>query len=260
MFDNITRHLFSLAFGSKTLQDIDSCDECIVLKSEYLKRLDVILWLLDHKVKFRFDAEEIDVVVSLLCLNNPTIYNFLFIHYNEYSTTSGMDEYAIPLTEGDVIYVDPTFISLAVVWSLFDLIPEILNTCPIDCLKMPYYWDFNVKSHVIEKYKPENTDIELLEICHIGYTCDDDDPHSEYRYNRMMRALLSLFKIRDGWYNLLCARPPNIKGFHWSGDKLVNPRLAFLVWLGKQKLANKKFSGLPKLLIYQKIYPYLLIF
>ena len=69
---------------------------------------------------------------------------------------------------------------------------------------------------------------------------------------RMVKFILQIYNIRKYWFHLTQNRCSRIQGWILYQDKLLNPNLTFLIWLAKLKP-----GGLPKLLIYQRIYSHI---
>ena len=261
----LDREVFDRAVLKASLEIMDAYrgaigrNEWIELGSQHLKMSDrelvrVICWFFEQNIIFGFDADEIQVVEKLIGLNDPEIYDWLLDNYPNYKTVQENKRYYYPLCEYFSLGYDLTFLSAAVTRYAFNLIPLIINTCPIESLLIDNdASDYHEDEFV--KYGLANTDTDLLNILYTSYHEDDTDYENkeerQINLNRMTLSLVSVYKIRDGWYNLIQARPPYIKGFEWSGDQLLNSFLIFLIWMGKQKP-----KGLYKLLLYQKVYPH----
>ena len=246
------RQVFDKAVLKASLQIMEKYkggDECIVLNSGHVGMLDkellvVIHGFINRNIKFCFDTDEVQLVNKLIGLDDLEIYKWLLENYPGYKIVQENKRDWYPICDFDAIGYDLTFLSSAVINYTFNLIPSILNTCPIESLVIGN--DAFHCSEQIEKYGLSNTDVHLFRIICAIQRNDNID-----RNNRMLSTLISIYKIRDGWYHLVKSRSLYIKGFEWSADKLVNPYLIFLIWMGKQKP-----KGLPKLLLYQKVYPY----
>jgi len=135
-------------------------------------------------------------------------------------------------------------------------LPIILNDCcNIDNIEFFYgtdEWHKNSAVHIhyeykkfFEKYNFECKDLQLLEFAKF---CQNDK-----KSEKMFDALLYFYIVRENWFKIIGQPVSQISGFYWSYNKtLDNNRIPYLIWL-----ANQKPKGIPKLLMYHCIYPYI---
>ena len=213
----------------------------------------IVRLCLDHGINIEFRRSANDVTQVLCQTPDIKIYEFLLATYPEYQRLNPAHVYHYPFDIYSGISCSQTFLTMAICQCNIQCFPTILNTCPcFDEFNIYVDDDYMFCSDEISEcsleYSLDKSDIHLLVFGQI--LSEMADAHSDYK--RLFDLILQIYHIRKKWFELTQNRCSRIQGWISCEDKLVNPRLTFLIWLSKLKP-----RGLPKLLMYQCIYKYI---
>ena len=213
-------------------------------RMDWSKLKDLISWAMKRKIQLSITDN--DILCQILALDDPQIYHFLLlnnINFNLHPGTFLPYSIRFNLDGRDYIRLQPTFLSVAVLYRCFNLIPHILNTEEFQDEVEYEHWD---REDAIKKVRKKfGEERRLASLCFISH--HHNSVSDKKSFSLMIKTLTNIYNIFDRWPRLLLA-PTKIVGFELSvSGRLVNKRIMYLLWLAKK-------LRLPRLLVYQKIY------
>jgi len=189
--------------------------------------------------------------------------------YPQFQTINYKNLYMLNPTEYSAEYFTPTFLTFAITNYSLNCLSIILNTCPVfDQFNIYYSSDCShindeiskKEKKLAKKYGFNSKDIQLLVFADRSRSFFDADAMTPEdlnetiaKANKMFDSILYVYTVRKNWYKLVKQTFSRLNGFYWSSNNhLSNNRIPYLIWLAKQKP-----KGLPKLLMYRCVYPYI---
>ena len=212
----------------------------------YANIINTVKMCIKNNIELIFTHNPKIVVQKLMHSDDLQICDYLMCKFPQFHHLS--EEWILTFVGEMGIYLDITYLSVAVANSAFKCLLKIINSSPcFNEFHIPYSTDCG---NINEMLDEDHFELSL------EYELDKFDIHllafARRQNDSMFDAILSLYRIRQHWFQIIQTRTSRIQGFEWSSfGLLINPLLTFLIWLGKIKL-----GGLPKLLIYTCIYPH----